>query len=56
MKKVVGAVFLTGAILIMASGSADTLAQGKKAGKGIPRRSISTSRLGPPGAFGLSSG
>jgi hypothetical protein len=34
MKKLVGAVFLTGAILLMASGTAGTYAQGKKPGKG----------------------
>jgi hypothetical protein len=35
MKKLVGAVFLTAAIVFMASGTTDTLAQGgKKAGKG----------------------
>ena len=34
MKKVVGAMFLTGAILLITSGTADTFAQGKKAGKG----------------------
>src|SRR5262245_13639863 len=33
MKKLVGAMFLTGAAILMASGTADTLAQGKK-GKG----------------------
>src|SRR5262249_26480376 len=34
MKKLVGAVFLTVANMIMASGSAGTFAQGKKGGKG----------------------
>jgi hypothetical protein len=34
MKKIVGALFLTGAILLMVSGTANTLAQGKKGGKG----------------------
>jgi hypothetical protein len=34
MKNVVAALFLTGAIVVLASGTADTLAQGKKAGKG----------------------
>jgi hypothetical protein len=33
MKKLVGAMFLTGAVILMGSGTADTLAQGKK-GKG----------------------
>ena len=34
MKKAVGAMFLTGAILLLASGNGGTLAQGKKPGKG----------------------
>jgi hypothetical protein len=34
MKKLVGTMFLTGAIMLLASGTADTLAQGKKPGKG----------------------
>ena len=33
MKKLVGAMFLTGAVVLMSSGTADTFAQGKK-GKG----------------------
>ena len=34
MKKLVGAMFLTGAAMFLISGTADTLAQGKKTGKG----------------------
>jgi hypothetical protein len=34
MKKVAGAMFLTGALVLMMSGTAGTLAQGKKTGKG----------------------
>ena len=34
MKRLVGALFLVGAIVVMASGTADTLAQGKKGAKG----------------------
>ena len=34
MKKVAGAMFLTGALVLMMSGTAGTLAQGKKPGKG----------------------
>src|SRR5437764_7702834 len=34
MWKFVGALFLAGAVVLMTSGTGDTLAQGKKAGKG----------------------
>jgi hypothetical protein len=34
MKKLVGAMFLTGAVMFLVSGTADTFAQGKKTGKG----------------------
>ena len=34
MKKLVGAMFLTGAAMFLVAGTADTFAQGKKTGKG----------------------